>query len=60
MAYDSPPSTDSATVLKPYAAPDATLLGSIAGLTAGDRSGTLDQLFGGDGGFQDPDPDPTS
>ena len=42
-----------------YEPPTMTALGSIASLTAGDRSGTLDQLFGGNGGFQDPT-DPTS
>lgn len=41
---------------KPYAAPELQPLGSISGLTAGSDTGTIDQLFGGNGGFGDPDP----
>ena len=40
--------------LKPYGAPKLTTLGAIASETAGPKSsGTLDQLFGDDGGFRD-------
>lgn len=41
------------TTPQPYRAPELTTLGSIEVLTAGPDSGTLDQLFGGSGGFQD-------
>lgn len=41
-----PLSKKGATALKPYATPDATLLGSIDSLTAGPESGALDCLFG--------------
>lgn len=45
---------------RPYAGPALTSLGAVQDLTAGDMSGTLDGLVGASGGFQDPDPDPTS
>ena len=41
---------------KSYDSPSLTPLGSISALTAGDMAGTLDQLVGDTGGFQDPDP----
>ncbi|MDT0631371.1 hypothetical protein RQM47_04855 [Rubrivirga sp. S365] len=47
--------TDAPAALKPYATPVYTEFGSISSLTAGPGAGTLDQLIGGDGGF-----DPTS
>lgn len=36
-----------------YAAPALTTLGTIDALTAGPNSGSLDQLVGAGGGFQD-------
>ena len=41
------------TAPQPYQAPKLTTLGSIEVLTAGPDAGSLDQLVGGDGGFQD-------
>lgn len=46
--------TDATVALKPYATPVYTEFGSISSLTAGPNQGTLDQLIGGDGGFNDP------
>ena len=38
---------------RPYAAPTLRPLGHVEAVTAGDRSGTLDQLVGSTGGFLD-------
>ena len=38
---------------RPYAAPHLRPLGSVEAVTAGDKSGTLDQLVGASGGFLD-------
>ena len=57
MAPDTPPTGDAPRAdAKPYAAPGLTALGEIASLTAGDMSGSLDQLVGANGGFMPPDP----
>jgi hypothetical protein len=36
---------------RPYTAPTLRELGSVEAVTAGDRSGSLDQLVGSSGGF---------
>jgi hypothetical protein len=38
---------------RPYTPPALRELGSVEAVTAGDRSGTLDQLVGASGGFLD-------
>ena len=48
------PSDDApAPALRPYQAPDLTLLGTVDVLTSGPNSGNIDQIYGGSGGFQD-------
>lgn len=42
---------------RPYRAPEVSDLGVVSALTAGPSGGSLDQLEGASGGFQD---DPTS
>lgn len=39
----------------PYHPPKLSSLGSLTQLTAGPHSGFIDMLFGGDGGFTQPD-----
>ena len=39
------------TLPRPYAAPALRPLGSVETVTAGDKSGSLDQLVGSTGGF---------
>ena len=51
--HTAPPSEPLAA--RPYAAPSLTPLGSVDGLTAGPDGGSIDQIFGGSGGFQDTD-----
>jgi hypothetical protein len=41
------------TAPRPYAPPTLRPLGSVEAVTAGDRSGSLDQLVGSSGGFLD-------
>lgn len=61
-----PPSTDAPAPpgqRRPYCLPALTPIGTIGATTAGpakDPNKTLDMLFGGDGGFEQPDGDPTS
>jgi len=52
-ASSSPPETHSPdSSAKEYTPPELEEYGSLTELTAGPKSGTLDQLVGGDGGFQ--------
>ena len=46
------PTENEPTPLQPYQAPEMTALGSIEVLTAGPDSGSIDQIYGGSGGFQ--------
>lgn len=42
----------SGTDKKPYEAPEVVRLGSVEDLTKGPEGGSIDSLFGGNGGFQ--------
>lgn len=44
------------SIRKPYDAPALESLGTLAEHTAGPDGGNIDQLVGGSGGFQQPDP----
>ena len=48
-----PAPTNPPSAPRPYTAPQVTILGSIEALTAGPSSGSIDQIVGASGGFQD-------
>ena len=49
----STPSSAPALGQRDYTCPQMAPLGAVESVTAGDRSGTLDQLVGSTGGFLD-------